>query len=236
MIPKDKPIWGRYIDPNGLKVLYRDEGAPKKHIRGVHPPAGIDYMMLKSTDIFRIPGMGEYSVDFKGFFQVTRSEPDTSEWKTSTVYVNFTDLKLFGEHAELGEIMVDLNPKIVSAGNTFPRDNFVKCAINVGARFHIKKLDLILYNTVPIQLANQDVKGIPTIGEGGKANVFSVPLYDWEVPNGKIFGFVEEVKYMVLNYADKQTVEKYKKATSIKELNALINNQNLWDVDSNDIS
>ncbi len=154
------------------------------------------------------------------------------------MYVNFTDLKLFGEHPELGEIMVDLNPKVVSAGNTFPgRDGInAQCRINVAARFHIKKLDLILFNTTPIQLANDEVKGIPTIGEGGKANVFSLPLYDWEKPNGKLFGYVEEVKYMVLNYADRQTTENYKKAKSIKELNHIISNQKLWEIDNNDAS
>ncbi len=194
-------------------------------------------MMLKTTDIFRIPGMGEYTVDFKGYFQVTRSEADSPIFNKATIYVNFTDLKLFGEHSELGEIMVDLNPNVVSAGNTYPSRNGTEaCKINVAARFHIKKLDMILFNRTPVQLTNEDVKGIPTIGEGGLANVFALPLYNYEEKNGKLFGYVEEVRYMVLNYADRHTAESYRKAKSIKDLNEFISNKKLWEIENGDIS
>lgn len=232
-----KNVWGKYVNPKGLPVLYKNDNAPKKHIRGVHPPAGIDNMMLKTTDVFRIPGMGEFTVDFKGYFQVTRSEADNPEFSKATVYVNFTDLRLFGEHPKLGEIMVDLNPDIVSAGNTYPSRNIglEACKINVAARFHISKLNTILFNKTPIQLTNENVKGIPTIGEGGKANVFALPLYNWAEKNGNLFGYVEELEYMVLNYADKHTAESYRMAKNIRELDTFIKNKNLWDTNRDDI-
>lgn len=233
-----KIVWGKHVNPKGLPILYKGEGAPKKHIRGVHPPAGVDNMMLKTTDVFRIPGMGEFTVDFKGYFQVTRSEPDNPEFSKATVYVNFTDLRLFGEHPVLGEIMVDLNPNVVSAGNTYPSRNIglAACKINVAARFHISKLNMVLFNRTPIQLTNENVKGIPTIGEGGKANVFALPLYNWKEKNGNLFGYVEELEYMVLNYADKPTAESYRKAKTIRQLDTFIKNKNLWNTDQDNIA
>lgn len=220
-----KAAWGRVVDRKNLKELYAGDGAPARHTRGVHPPAGIDHMRLQSVDVFRIPGMGTFEVPFEGYFQVVRSEPSTDNWHTATVYVNFTELKLFGSHEQLGDIMVDLNPDVVSAGNTFPAseaaDANVACRINVAARFHIDRLGTALFNKTPIQLANDDVKGIPTIGEGGKANVFSLPMYRYDDPNGELFGYLEELQYTVLNYAPREEVGLYRAATSFSHFRQL---------------
>lgn len=215
--------WGRTLDGEGLPELFAGELAPRRHIRGVHPPAGIDHMKLKTVDVFRIPDRGEFVVPFEGFFRIIRSEADSSDFASATVYVNFVELKLFGTHDELGDMMVDLNPRVVSAGNTFPSrvPGVEACAINVAARFHVQNADLILFNKAPIQLQNPDVKGIPTIGEGGKAGVFSLPLYRWEDPNGKLFGYVEELNYQVLNYATREEVSRYRRARSLSEFRQL---------------
>lgn len=214
--------WGRVLETSHLNELFADDGAPRKHIRGVHPPAAIDHMRLKTIDTFRIPGMGEFKVPFEGYFKIARSEPDTEVWDKATVYVNFLDLKLFGEHDELGDIVVTLNQNVVSAGNTFPgRDGSVACRINVAAEFHIEKLGDVLFNKVPIQLKNDDVQGIPTIGEGGQAYVGSLPLYKTSDPNGELFGYVEELEYQVLNYSTREEVELYQRSLSVKEFKTL---------------
>lgn len=84
---------------------------------------------------------------FSGYFKIQRTDADTPVFNQATVYVNFLELKLFGEHPELGEITVDLNPNVVSAGNTFPgRMGKEACAINVAARFHIDRPGLALFN------------------------------------------------------------------------------------------
>lgn len=223
--PGKKAEWGRRVEARNLPELFAGELAPKKHVRGHHPPAGIDNMRLKTVDVFRIPGMGEFTVPFEGYFQVTRSEPSTPDWATATVYVNFTDLKLFGTHPELGDIMVDLNPDVLSAGNTYPgrpgAAGLVACKINVAARFHVEKLGLTLFNKTPVQLSNDDVQGIPTIGEGGKANVFSLPMYKTTDPDGELFGYLEELEYTVLNYASRPDVMRFRTATSFGHLRHL---------------
>ena len=75
-------------------------------IHGVYtvPPGGIDNLALHSTDIFTIPGKGEFSVDFSGYFRVARDHPTTTDWTTFEIFVNITDLRLFGQHKDLGEI------------------------------------------------------------------------------------------------------------------------------------
>ena len=214
--------WGRVLNPEGSPQLFKDDGAPSRHVRGVHPPAGTDHMRLQTVDVFRIPGMGEYEVPFAGYFKVQRGDPDSHVFNEATVYVNFLDLKLFGEHAELGEITVDLNPTIRSAGNTFPgRDGNEACAINVAARFHVDRLGITLFNKTPIQLKNPNVQGIPTIGEGGQAYVNSLPLYKWDDQNGELFGYVEELRYLVLDYATKEEQRSYLEAKNLSELRSL---------------
>ena len=220
---RQKMLWGNVVPTDGLPELFKGEGAPAKHIRGVHPPAGIDHMTLETVDIFRIPGKDKvYKVPFKGFFKIARTQADTTTFDKATVYVNFLEMKLFGTHEELGDITVDLNPEVVSAGNTFPSVNIGSeaCRINVAARFHIHNLGVTLYNKTPVQLTNDDVKGIPTIGEGGKANVSALPLYRWDAPLDKLFGYVEELEYQVKRYMTRAEVAKYRAANNYTEFHA----------------
>lgn len=53
-----KQAWGRVLNPRGVPQLYKDAGAPRRRVRGVHPPAGIDHMRLHTVDVFRIPKNG----------------------------------------------------------------------------------------------------------------------------------------------------------------------------------
>jgi hypothetical protein len=228
MRPMGKEAWGRVLASDDVPELYKDDGAPKRHVLGVHPPAGIDHMRLKTVDVFRVPGMGDFKVDFLGYFKVLRSDADVPEFNKATVYVNFVDLRLFGTHDKLGDVMVDLNPNVVSAGNTFPgKAGAEACAINVAARFHVERINKVLFNKTPIQLKNPSVKGIPTIGEGGEAWVNSLPLYDYKSPNGELVGYVDELNYLVMDYATKEEVRVFKAANSLTELRRLATTNNI---------
>jgi Family of unknown function (DUF6073) len=207
-----KILWGRYVNPVDLPELFQGEGAPAKHVRHQHPPAGVDNLHLKTVDTFFIPKMGKFTVDFSGYFQVTRGNPSTPDWATATVYVNFTDLRLFGKDNKLGEITVDLNPNVISAGNTFPAAEGLSagtagaaaCKINVAARFTLHDMNMTLFNKTPIILKNDEVQGIPTIGEGGNAEVSALPLYKWDAPNDDYVGYVQELQYKVGAYMTRE--------------------------------
>jgi Family of unknown function (DUF6073) len=228
MRPFGKEVWGRALNPIGPALLFKNSGAPRRHVRGVHPPAGIDHMRLRTTDVFRVPNVGTFTVEFGGYFKVLRSDPDVPDFNKATVYVNFLDLKLFGAHPQLGDITVDLNPNVLSAGNTYPSAvGVAACAINVAARFNVTGLNKVLFNKTPIQLKNPAVQGIPTIGEGGDAYVNALPLYDFAQPNGDLLGYVEELQYQVLDYATKDEVSLFVAAKSLTELRSLAATQNV---------
>ncbi len=221
-----KLLWGKYVDPEGLPELFLGDGAPAKHVRKQHPPAGIDNLNLKTVDTFFIPKMGRFTVDFSGYFQVTRGNPSTNEWGTATVYVNFTDLRLFGQDPKLGAITVDLNPNVISAGNTFPASEGLPggsvanaaCSINVAARFTLHDLNMTLFNKTPIILKNDDVQGIPTIGEGGKADVRALPLYKWGAPDEDFVGYVQELEYKVGAYMGRDEALMYKASRNPRDM------------------
>src|SRR5438874_839229 len=77
-------------------------------------PGGIDNLALHSTDVFTIPGKGEFSVDFKGYFKVARDNPSSKDWTNFELFENIIDLKLFGQNKDLGDIGVSLNKDILS--------------------------------------------------------------------------------------------------------------------------
>jgi hypothetical protein len=228
MRPFGKEAWGRALDPTDVPLLYKGRGAPAVHVRGVHPPAGIDHMRLRTTDVFRVPNFGTFTVDFIGYFKVLRSNPDAPEFNKATVYVNFLDLKLFGTHPQAGDITVDLNPNVLSAGNTYPSNLGTEaCKIEVAARFNVTGINKLLFNKTPIQLKNPAVQGIPTIGEGGEAYVNALPLYEFNQPNGELFGYVEELNYQVLDYATVEEVEAFTAAKTLTELRGMAFSRNI---------
>src|ERR1700730_16548485 len=86
--------WGPRVSLAGLPEHY----APQTVRPQTVPPGGIDNLGLHSTDAFIIPGRGEFTVDFKGYFRVARDNPTTNDWSTSEIFVNIVDLKLRGQH------------------------------------------------------------------------------------------------------------------------------------------
>lgn len=221
--PKRRIAWAQFVDPSGLPELYAGDGAPKKHQRGVVPPAGIDNMNLKTTDVFLVPGRGEFAVDFRGYLQVTRATPANRDWQNQRMVFNYTQFKLFGSDSGLGAITVDLNPDYISGGETFrTRKERAGCKANTAARFHMHDLNMTLFNKTPIILKNENMQGIPTIGEGSKIDAFHTALYSVDDPEGEPKAYLEELEYTVLNYMMKEEALAYRASTSETHFNQLI--------------
>src|SRR6266849_5945148 len=109
------PQWGHRIQIAGLNDLYQPQQVRKFTV----PPGGIDNLSLSSVDKFVIPGRGEFSVNFDGFFRIARDHPTTQDWSTASVHVNMLDMNLTGSHPQLGRIIVKNNPAVISPGQTF---------------------------------------------------------------------------------------------------------------------
>src|SRR5205823_2870538 len=120
----------------------------------------IDNLALHSTDIFTIPGKGEFTVDFSGYFRVARDNPTTKNWTTFQLLVNIIDLKLHGENKDIGAITVSLNPDVLSTGQIFPaksQQGAAKCRIATGVVFDLPQVGVSVFNKEPILLMNEHV-------------------------------------------------------------------------------
>jgi hypothetical protein len=208
--------FGPRVDLAGLKENF----APQEVKSYTVPPGGIDNLGLHSTDIFEIPGHGEFQVDFRGYFRVARAHPTTYDWNTAGVRVNIIDLRLLGEHEKLGTIRVSLNPDIVSSGQIFPttfkpENEKVEagteppkdCRIATGAIFDIASMDLTVFNKEPILLMNKHVTKIPPVDDpSGHALLFKLPLYNVRDPHGEPVAYLTSLKYGADHYLTKAEV------------------------------
>ncbi|HBL26175.1 MAG TPA: hypothetical protein DD490_04995 [Acidobacteria bacterium] len=199
--------WGPRVDLTGLKENF----APQEVKQFTIPAGGIDHLGLHSTDVFTIPGMGEFSVDFSGYFRVARAHPSTFDWAAAEVRVNIVDLRLFGRNEALGEIAVRLNPDILSSGQIFatkPREdgNSVAeepkaCRIATAAVFELRKLGLSVFNKEPILLMNEHITRVPPVDDpSGHALLFRLPLYNLQDPKGEPVAYLTSLRYGADHY------------------------------------
>ncbi len=192
--------WGPRVDLAGLADLY----APQEVVPYTVRPGGIDNLGLHSTDVFTIPGRGEFVVDFTGYFRVARSHPTTTSWTTFEVTVNILDLRLQGANPALGPVTVRLNPDILAAGQIFAASGSAQgaaCRIATGATFEMQALGVTVFNKEPILLMNSNVRSIPPVDDpNGQAQLFRLPLFDLANPDGPALAYLTSLRYGADHY------------------------------------
>jgi hypothetical protein len=205
--------WGPRVNLKGL----RENFAPQQVKDFTVPPGGIDNLGLHSTDVFEIPGRGRFEVNFDGYFRVARANPTSYEWGTPMIRVNIIDLRLFGQHEQLGEIGVTLNPDILASGQIFPTSmgrsqakaetsdaEVAACRIAVGAVFTMPALNVVVFNKEPILLMNENLSRIPPVDDpNGHALLFRLPLFNIKDPQGEPMAFLTSLRYGADNYLTK---------------------------------
>jgi hypothetical protein len=198
--PSGMAAWGHRIQIAGLNDVYHPQQVKKFSV----PPAGIDNLTLSSVDKFVIPGRGEFTVNFDGFFRIARDQPTSQDWATASVHVNMMDMNLTGSHPQLGRMIVKNNPNIVSPGQTFGSGTSTApaaCRIAAGVVIEAPDLGVTLLNKEPILLMNDAIDSIPpTEDPNGAAHLYKLPLYDQRDPNGKPFAYLTSLRYTVGNY------------------------------------
>lgn len=192
--------WGPRVDLTGLKEIY----APQEVEPYTVPPGGIDNLGLHSTDVFTIPGKGEFVVDFRGYFRVARSHPTTRDWTSFDITVNIIDLRLQGVNQDIGRVSVRLNPEILSTGQIFPASEpgqDADCRIATGAIFELRQLGITVFNKEPILLMNRHVRSIPPVNDpSGQALLFNLPLFDLVNPDGRAVAYLTSLRYGADHY------------------------------------
>jgi len=203
-VTNPKITWGPQINLQSLKNLYSPQ-----LVEPYTPPApGIDNLGITSTDTFMVPGIGEFSVDFEGYVRVARSEPSTSAWVDSEVYTNLIEMCMRGQAPGIGEIVVTLNPDILSTGMLrtpwmdMDCENPEKaCRMAVAAVFNLPHLGLKLFNKEPIELTIDHVQMIPPAGNPGDGRIYQIlPLYNVQDPEGKPAAYLTGLKFRMGNY------------------------------------
>jgi hypothetical protein len=199
--------FGRPVTTDGVPNRYA--GTPV--VPWTPPVPGIDNLGISSVDTFAIPGVGEYTVEFKGWVRVVRSEPTSDEWAACEVYTNLIEMKMVGSCSELGTITVSLNPECMSAGQIrTPFDPYAgegpsakACRMAVGAIFDMPKLNMQLMNREPIILTIDDVRSIPPAGAPGKGQIYRMmPLVDVNDPDGEPVAYLTSLRFAMGGYLE----------------------------------
>jgi len=210
VVERPRMAWGPRVDLNGLPELY--EGT---NVAPYTPPqAGIDNLGITSTDTFQVPGRGEVRVDFTGFVRVARSRPSAAGWNESVVYTNLIEMYMRGTTAEMGPIVVTLNPDYLSTGclwtppEDMACDNPAKaCRMAVNALFELPQLGLTLFNKEPILLTINDVRAIPPAGNPGMGRIYEkLPLYDRKNPEGEPVADITALKFAMGVYLTEERI------------------------------
>src|SRR5438105_12491468 len=96
--PEPKIKYGPQVSTNGVPNLFE----PQTVTPFTPPPSGIDNLGITSVDTFKVPGVGEFTVEFSGYVRVVRSQPTTDEWASTEVYTNLLDTQMGGGSPEVG--------------------------------------------------------------------------------------------------------------------------------------
>ncbi|MDJ0795856.1 MAG: DUF6073 family protein [Calothrix sp. MO_167.B12] len=203
--------WGPRVDLRDIPNLY----APQVVKPYTPPSPGIDNLGITSTDTFMVPGKGEFTVDFKGYVRVARSQPSTENWVDSEVYTNLIEMCMRGEAPGIGSIIVTLNPDILSTGMLRTPWTDMNCSqpekacrMAVAAMFNLPQMGMTLFNKEPIELTIDHVQMIPPAGNPGKGQIYQIlPLYDRANPEEKPAAYLTGLKFAMGNYITQAKIE-----------------------------
>lgn len=204
--PEPKIKYGPQIDLEGVPNLF----GPQTVTPFTPPPTGIDNLGITSVDTFKVPGVGEFTVEFEGYVRVVRSTPTTHEWSTTEVYTNLVEMHMRGESTELGPIDVTLNSDCLSTGlirTPFEAEDERKpekaCRMAVGAVFSLPKLGLTLFNKEPVLLTIDHVRSIPPAGNPGQGQIYQMlPLFDVANPDAEPVAYLTSLSFRMGTYLD----------------------------------
>ena len=110
--PEPKIKYGPQVSTNGVPNLFE----PQTVTPFTLPPPGIDNLGITSVDTFKVPGVGEFTVEFSGYVRVVRSQPTTDDWASTEVYTNLIEMRMVGQAPGVGRIIATLNPEFLSTG------------------------------------------------------------------------------------------------------------------------
>ena len=122
---------------------------------------------------------------------------------------------MVGESAEVGPIIVTLNPEILSTGQLWtPAEDLESqnpakaCRMAVTAYFSVPRLGKVLFNKEPIVLTIGNVHAIPPAGNPGVGRIYDrLPLFDRDHPDGVPVADLTSLQFTMGTYLSEQELE-----------------------------
>jgi hypothetical protein len=166
------------------------------------PEGGLDCLNFVTWDTIEVPGQGEDTIEFRGYYAIERANPTSDNWQEASVAITMRELSVTGVSQKFGSIHASVNDEIgkqsggeVAAGTIYASvDSPKRCEMYGYMKFDLQDLGLALFNKEPIVLQH-NITHIPPIGQGGGTRGrVEVNLYRVDDPDGPPAAILRQVK------------------------------------------
>jgi Family of unknown function (DUF6073) len=167
------------------------------------PEGGIDRLSFIVWDTIEVLGIGEDTVELKGYYNIERANPTASDWASASVDIRMLEMSVTGFSQKFGPIHASVNHDIgklsqgqVQAGTVYPgiADAPKLCEMNGYMKFELSEVPITVFNKEPIILQHR-ITHIPPIGQGGGTlGRVAINLYPVNDPDGQPVAILRQVK------------------------------------------
>lgn len=165
------------------------------------PAGGLDRLNFATWDTIAVPGHGEDTVEFRGYYVIERENPTSADWREASVDIYMRELNVSGVSEKFGRIRASTNPDFaesggqVRAGTAFAFGDSPKlCAMLGYMQFELADVGMTVFNKEPILLEHK-ITHIPPVGQGGGTREgVEYALYSKDDPDGPPVAILKRVK------------------------------------------
>lgn len=163
---------------------------------------GFDRLSFATWDTIEVLGMGEETIEFRGYYVIERENPSSSDWGEASVNIHMRELNVVGVSQKFGQIRVSVNKDLdrqsggqVKAGTVYPfADSPKMCQMDGYMVFDLLDAGFSVFNKDPIRLEHK-ITHIPPVGQGGGTREGAeYPLFRQNDPNGPPVAILKRVK------------------------------------------
>lgn len=167
------------------------------------PEGGLDRLNFVTWDTIDVLGLGEDTIELRGYYVIERANPSAADWREASVNIFMRELSVTGVSQKFGRIHASVNNAFgkqsggqVQAGTTY--EGFVDspklCVMEGYMKFDLLDAGFTVFNKDPIVLQH-NITHIPPVGQGGGTRGrVAVNLYRMDDPDGAPVAILHQVK------------------------------------------
>jgi len=167
------------------------------------PEGGIDRLNFVTWDTVEVFGVGEDTIELRGYYRIQRADPTDVDWMEASVEITMLELNVSGISQKFGPVHASVNYSIgrpsrgrVRPGTIYPGlpDSPKACIMEGYMQFELSAVPIVVFNKEPIVLQH-NITHIPPVGQGGGTSVRAdVELFRTENPDGPPVAILHQVK------------------------------------------